>query len=180
MQHFPETSIPWMKPAAEVQNFAVLFSFHKFQGFDPLSMNGRAMNQSRQIHRGCTHAQAAQPFFCEFWIVFLLESSDVLKAAGWDQTASHSRHPLCVFFQIQFELSILNILNVNQATHCLNLPPLELKTTWTAASALTLQPTDSLCLCQSELVFICSLKRKPYSFNCNCCLRSDKTEPKVY
>jgi hypothetical protein len=63
MQHFPETSIPWMNPAAasEVQNFAVLFSFHKFQGFDPLTMNGRAMNQSRPIHRGCTHAQAAQP-----------------------------------------------------------------------------------------------------------------------
>jgi hypothetical protein len=59
MQHFPETSIPWMNPAAEVQNFAVLFSFHKFQGFDPLSMNGLAMNQSRQIHPGCTHAQEA-------------------------------------------------------------------------------------------------------------------------
>jgi hypothetical protein len=63
-----------MNPAAEVQNFAVLFRFHKFQGFDPLSMNGRAMNRnrSRPIHRGCTHAQAAQPYFCEFWIVSLI------------------------------------------------------------------------------------------------------------
>jgi hypothetical protein len=51
-----------MNPAAEVQNFAVLFHFHKFQSYDPLSMNGRAMNQSRPIHRGCIHAQAGQPY----------------------------------------------------------------------------------------------------------------------
>jgi hypothetical protein len=71
-----------MNPAAEVQNFAVLFRFHKFQGFEPLSIKRRAMNWSRPIHRGCTLTQAAQPYFCEFWIVFLLESSDVLTAAG--------------------------------------------------------------------------------------------------
>jgi hypothetical protein len=136
-----------MNPAAEVQNFAVLFRFHKFQSIDPLSMNGRAMNWSRPIHRCCTYVQAAQPYFCEFWIVFLLESSDVLMAAGWYQTAGHHRHPFCVFFQKRFELSILNILNVNLASHCLNLPPLEFKTTWTAAPTLTQQPTDSHCLC---------------------------------
>jgi hypothetical protein len=51
-----------MNPAAEVQNFAVLFRFHMFQGFDPLSMNGRAMNRS-PIRGGCTHAQAVKPFF---------------------------------------------------------------------------------------------------------------------
>jgi hypothetical protein len=111
MQHFPETSIPWMNPAAEVQNFAVLFRFHKFQGFDTLSMNGQAMNQSRPIHRCCTHAQAAQQYFCKSCIVFLIESSDVLMAAGWDQTACHHRH-LCVLSKT-IELSILNILNVN-------------------------------------------------------------------
>jgi hypothetical protein len=71
---------------AEVQNFAVVFRFHKFQGFDPSSMNGRAMNW---IHRGCTHAQAALLYFCEFCIVFLIESLDVLTAAGWDQMACH-------------------------------------------------------------------------------------------
>jgi hypothetical protein len=105
MQHFPETSIPWMNPAAEVQNCAVLFRFHKFRtsesevpGFDPLSMNGRTMNRSRLIHRGCTHAQAVQPYFCEFWIVFLIKSSDVLTAVGWDQTAGHRRHPFCAYF----------------------------------------------------------------------------------
>jgi hypothetical protein len=112
MQHFPETSIPWMNPAAEVQNFAVLFRFHKFQGFDPLSMNGRAMNQSRPIHRGCTHTQAAQQYFCEFCVVFLIESSDVLTAADWDQTACHCRHPFCAYFQKRFGLNFLNILNV--------------------------------------------------------------------
>jgi hypothetical protein len=143
MQHFPETSIPWMNPAAAVQNFAVLLRFHKFQSFDPLSMNVRAMNQSRPIHRGCTHAQTAQPYFCEFWIVFLIESSDVLTAAGWDQTAGHRRHPfqVCAYFQKRFELSILNILNVNRAIHCLNLPPLDFKTTWTVDPELNPEPT---------------------------------------
>jgi hypothetical protein len=102
-----------MNSAAEVQNLAVLFRIHKFQGFDPLSMNGRAMNRSRPIHRGCTCAQAAQPYLCEFFIVFLIESSDVLThTAGSDQTtgaAGHRRHPFCAYFQRRFELSILNI-----------------------------------------------------------------------
>jgi hypothetical protein len=143
MHHFPETSIPWMNPAAEVQNFAVLFRFYKLQGFDQLSMNGRAMNRSRPIHRGCTHIQVAQPYFCDFCIVFLIESSDLLTAAGWDQTACHRRHPFCVYFLKRFELSISNILNVNQAAHCLNLPPLEFETTWTPSSALILHPSTA-------------------------------------
>jgi hypothetical protein len=143
MQHFPETSIPcqWMNPAAEMQNFAVLFRIHKFQSFDPMSMNGRAVNRSRPIHRCCTHAQAAQPHFGEFRILFLIESSNVLTAAGWDQTAGHRRHRFCAYFQKQFDLSILNILNVNRATHCLNLPPLKFKTTWTVAFALNPEPS---------------------------------------
>jgi hypothetical protein len=102
-----------MNSAADMQNFDVLFCFHKFQGFDPLTMNGQAMNRSRPIHCCCTHAQAAQQYFFEFFIVFLIESLDVLTAAGWDQTACHRLHPFCAYFQNRFELSILNILNVN-------------------------------------------------------------------
>jgi hypothetical protein len=63
-----------MNPAAKMQIFAMLFRVHKFQSFDSFSMNERAMNWSNPIHRGCTHAQAAQQHFCEFWIVFLKES----------------------------------------------------------------------------------------------------------
>jgi hypothetical protein len=50
-----------MNSSADMDNFAVLFRFHNFQGFDPLMMNGREMNRSRPIHCGCTHAQAVQP-----------------------------------------------------------------------------------------------------------------------
>jgi hypothetical protein len=60
-----------------MKNFAVLFSVHKFQSFDPFPMNVQAMNQSRR-HRGCTYAQLR---FCDFWIYFLIESSDVSMAA---------------------------------------------------------------------------------------------------
>jgi hypothetical protein len=70
-----------------------------FQRFDPFMINGRAMNRGRPIHRGCTHAKAVQPHFCDFWINFLIESSDVLMAAGWDQAAGHSRHQFCAYFQ---------------------------------------------------------------------------------
>jgi hypothetical protein len=67
LQHFPETSIPWMNQAAGMQNLAVLFCVHKLQSFDPFPMNGRrAMNQSRH-HLGCTHVL---PHFREFWIYF--------------------------------------------------------------------------------------------------------------
>jgi hypothetical protein len=38
---------------------------------------------------------------------------------------------------------------------------------------------DSHCLCRSKSVFVCSLKRKPRGFECDCWLRSDKPEPKV-
>ena len=110
LQHFPETSIPRMNPAAGMQNLAVL-RVHKFRSFDPFSMNVRAMNRSRH-HRCCTHAQ---PQFCDFWIYFLIDCSDVLAAASWDQAVSHRRHPCCACFRIQFELSILNILTVNRA-----------------------------------------------------------------
>jgi hypothetical protein len=86
-------------------------------------MNGRAMNWSRPIHRCCTHAQAVQPHFCDFWIYFLIESSDVLVAADWDQAAGHHGHPFCAYIQKKIELNILNILKVklvvNRATHCL-------------------------------------------------------------
>ena len=40
LQHFPETSIPWMNPAAGMQNLAVLFRVHTFRSFDPFSING--------------------------------------------------------------------------------------------------------------------------------------------
>jgi hypothetical protein len=74
-----------------------------------LSLEFGAMNRSRPIHRSFTHTQAAQPYFGNFCIVFLIESSDVLTAAGWDQTACHHRHPICAYFLKRFELSILNI-----------------------------------------------------------------------
>jgi hypothetical protein len=64
LNNFPETSIPWINPVAEMQNLAVLFCVHKFQTFDPFQMNGRAMNTSRLIHFCCTHEQAAQQQFC--------------------------------------------------------------------------------------------------------------------
>ena len=77
-------------------------------------------------------------------IFFLIESSDVLTTAGWDQTACHHRHPFCAYFLKRFELSILNILNVNQAAHCLTLLPLEFVTTWTPSSTLILEPNIDL------------------------------------
>jgi hypothetical protein len=110
-----------MNPAAlaEMQIFAVLFRVHKFQSFDPFSMNERAMNRSNLIHRCCTHAKVTQQQICKLWIVFQIESSDVLMAAGWDQAASHSQHPFYACFRIQFELKFLSTLNVNRATYCL-------------------------------------------------------------
>jgi hypothetical protein len=68
----------------------------------------------------------------------------VLTPAGWDQTAGNRRHLFCAFFKKRFELSVLNILNVNRATHCLKLPPLEFETTWTVASALNPEPICSI------------------------------------
>jgi hypothetical protein len=37
------------------------------------------------------------------WLYFLIESLDVLMAAGWNQAAGHHGHPFSLCYQIQFK-----------------------------------------------------------------------------
>jgi hypothetical protein len=96
LQHFPETSIPGMNPAAGMQNLAVLFHVHMLRRCDPFPMNGRAMNRSRR-HRGCEHAQ---PYNGDFWIYFPGPFRKLGCVGGCklgSSCRSSSRSILCVF-----------------------------------------------------------------------------------
>jgi hypothetical protein len=99
LHHFPETSIPWMNPAAEMHNLAVLFHIHKFQSYDPFPMNGRVMNRSRH-HRCYTYAQ---PHFRNFFDLFPNQKLGCVDGCRLGSGGRSSSTPILCVLLIRFE-----------------------------------------------------------------------------